>query len=346
MNSGFRGMTESALSAILTVTTPATPLLVSARKAHPGGLLFFGGLVVKYDKPPLSIDEQIALLISRGMAVPDTARASRYLSHLNYYRLRAYWMPFEEQTGNGEHHFRPGTTFDDALTLYVFDRKFRLLVLEAIERVEVSFRTQFAYVLAMKYGSHAYLDANLFEVSDMYEKCLASFQEELNRSRETFIGHYKNKYDDPAQPPIWAACEIISLGQLSKWFGNIKNRPDRKAIAEIYGLDEKVLGSFMHHITHVRNLAAHHSRLWNRRMTFTMALPRTPLAIVSWFNAREDRNIYNTLVMLAYMLNKMSPGTTWVQRLRQLIEETLLVNPLVMGFPENWRDFSLWSNRL
>lgn len=107
---------------------------------------FLWGLVVKYTKPPLSFENQIALLESRGMAIPDHDRALRYLSHINYYRLRAYWLPFETNTGTG-HSFRPGTTFDSALTLYVFDRKFCLLVLEAIERVEVSFRTHFAYEL-------------------------------------------------------------------------------------------------------------------------------------------------------------------------------------------------------
>ena len=112
-------------------------------------------------EPPLFFAKQITLLESRGMAIPDHARALRYLSHINYYRLRAYRLPFETNTGT-EHSFSPGTTFDSVLTLYVFDRKFRLLVLEAIERVEVSFRTHFSYEPAMKYGSHAFMAAKIF----------------------------------------------------------------------------------------------------------------------------------------------------------------------------------------
>ncbi|MBI5409958.1 MAG: Abi family protein [Nitrospirae bacterium] len=61
-------------------------------------------------------------------------------------------------------------------------------------------------------------------------------------------------------------------------------------------IDEAVLGSFMHHLTHVRNLVAHHSRLWNRRMTFTMSIPRHPAEMVGWFNRNADRKIYNTLI--------------------------------------------------
>jgi abortive infection bacteriophage resistance protein len=298
---------------------------------------------VKYDKPPLTIDQQIDLLLSRGLTIPDRDRAARFLTHINYYRLRAYWMPFEELSGDGNHKFRAGTKFNDALSLYIFDRKFRLLVLEAIERVEVSFRTRFAYILGIRYGSHAYLDVNLFKAPAMHAQCMDSFREEHSRSRETFIEHYKSKYDDPELPPIWAACEIMSFGQLSKWFQNIKFRQDRKEIADAFSIDQSVLGSFMHHLTHIRNLVAHHSRLWNRRLTFTMTIPNRPRYIADWFNPAENRKIYNTLVMLGYLLNLMSPGTTWARRVRQLIEENALVDPSAMGFPKDWRSLSLWK---
>lgn len=297
---------------------------------------------MKYEKPPLSIEEQIDLLISRGMVIQDRARAARYLTHINYYRLRAYWMPFETATVNDEHRFKPGTKFEDALTLYVFDRKFRILVLEGIERVEVSFRARFANEVALRYGSHAYLDRNNFKSAEMHQGCITSLQEELSRSRETFIEHYLTKYTEPALPPIWAICEIMSFGQLSKWFQNLKHRKDRKALADIYQINEAVLGSFMHHLTHVRNLVAHHSRLWNRRMTFTMSIPRRPAEVVGWYNTNAERKIYNTLVMLGYLLTLMSPGTTWPARVRQLLDENSLVNPEFMGFPSNWQELPLW----
>ncbi|KKK51834.1 hypothetical protein LCGC14_3110980, partial [marine sediment metagenome] len=110
-------------------------------------------------------------------------------------------------------------------------------MLEAIERVEVSFRTRFAYVLATKHDSHAYLNPDYFKSERKYQQCIANLREELNRSRETFIEHYRTKYDDPELPPIWAICEVMSFGQLSKWFQNLKHRADRKAIADIYKID-------------------------------------------------------------------------------------------------------------
>jgi abortive infection bacteriophage resistance protein len=297
---------------------------------------------VKYDKPPLSIEEQIDLLVSRGMIITDRVRAARYLTHINYYRLRAYWLPFEEFTPDN-HRFKPGSQFEQVLSLYVFDRKFRLLVLEAIERVEVSFRTRFAYILGNRHGSHAYLDVSLFKSAYVHEQCIASFREEFSRSRETFIEHYKTKYGDPELPPIWAACEIMSFGQLSKWFQNIGLRSDRQEIVSEFNIDESILRSFMHHLTNIRNLVAHHSRLWNRRLTVTLSIPYRPKEIVELLNPRKERNIYNTLVMLGYLLKTMSPSTTWPVRIRQLIEENPIANPADMGFPSNWQELSLWK---
>lgn len=301
---------------------------------------------MKFAKPPISFEAQVELLVSRGMSIPDPARACRYLAHINYYRLRAYWLPLEQSGGNAEHRFRPGTCFDDALALYLFDRKFRLLVIEAIERIEVSFRTQFAHVLAMRYGSHPHLNSDLFFHPEQYQRCLKSLSEEVCRSSETFIEHYRTRYLDPEIPPIWAACEVMSFGQLSRWFNNLKYRRDRQDIATIYQLDEKVLASLMHHLTHVRNLAAHHSRLWNRRLTFTMRQPQRPIKLRRDFNPAADRNIYNTQVMLGYLLKVSSPGTSWVNRLRQLLNEYPQASPAAMGFPGNWQTLPFWEGQL
>jgi len=299
---------------------------------------------MQYTKPPLFIDQQIDLLISRGMRIDNRDRATRYLNHINYYRFRAYWLPFEEKSDETEHQFKLGTTFDDALNLYLFDRKFRLLVMEAIERIEISFRTRFAHELSLKYGSHAYLDAEHFKQPQAHRQHMGTLKAEIKRSQETFIQHYIETYNDPELPPIWAICEVMSFGQLSQWFKNLKYRADRKAIASIYGIDEIILGSFMHHLTHVRNLSAHHSRLWNRRIVFTMSIPTLPVTLAKQFNPEEERNIYNTLVMLGYLLKLISPGTSWIDRMRKLVEEYVPDTTAAMGFPKSWRDLPLWRD--
>lgn len=301
---------------------------------------------MEFCKPPLKVSDQIELLKKRGMAIADEARATRVLQNINYYRLRAYWLPFEAPEAlrlvAGEHLFKQGTDFDRVVSAYVFDRKLRVLLLEAIERVEIALRTHWAQILAEGYGAHAYLDPNLFNKTHIYDACLSSLDEELDRSKETFVQHYKGKYTKPSRPPIWAICELLTLGQLSKWMGNIKRRQDRQAIAARLGLDEVVVCAFAHHLTHVRNLCAHHSRVWNRKLTFTMTLPKRPGALASQFNPVEDRRIYNTLVMLVWCIKIISPDTTWPSRVKTLLSTCTAVELKAMGAHADWETRAPW----
>lgn len=298
---------------------------------------------MKFVKPALPIADQITLLERRGMVIPDRQRAEHYLKHISYYRLRAYWLPFEQPAPvNGDHMFREGTSFDDALSLYVFDRRLRLLVMDAVERIEVSLRGTWAHHLAVKYGPHGYIDPAIYGPPEHYEKALAGLKDEIDRSRDTFIVHYKTKYDDPALPPVWMAAEVMSLGQLSKWLGNLNLRADRNAIAKPYGLDEKVLISLAHHLAHVRNICAHHGRLWNKQFTVTMAVPNSPGALKLAMNPASPRKLYNTLATISYLLGIIAPGTEWRKHLVDLLATCPLADPAAMGFPAGWEAMAAW----
>ncbi len=299
---------------------------------------------MEFTKPPLDIPAQIELLKNRGMFFADEARASRVLSHVNYYRLRAYWLPFEEvgndQSQQANHSFIAETDFDAVYSLYVFDRNLRVLLLEAIERVEIALRTHWAQVLAERYGAHAYLQKNIFYKEDIFDNCLSSLDEELSRSKETFVKHYKTKYTSPSRPPIWAVCELLTLGGLSKWIENINKRQDRQAIASRLNLDEVVVRAFAHHLTHVRNICAHHGRVWNRKFTLIMTLPNRPFLLSSQFNkdTLDERKVYNTLVMLCWCIRAINPQTTWPARVKTLLLTRSEHDLKAMGAIAGWQD--------
>lgn len=301
---------------------------------------------MKYAKPALTVDQQLEQLIRRGMVITDPDAARHHLLHINYYRLRAYWLPDEIPSATpGEHAFKPGTRFETILDLYSFDRKLRLLVMDAIERVEVSLRTRWAYVLSLRHGAHGYLAPALFRKQAEHEKCLRKLREELERSHETFVLHYRRTYTEPELPPFWGICEVLTFGQLSLWFQNLASGDDRAEIARPYGVDEQILKSFAHHLTYVRNVCAHHSRLWNREMTIGMKIPARPEWLGAAFNEIKPKRLYNTLVMLAYMLDIISPHSHWRTNLRDLLDQHPDVNLAVMGFPEDWRLSPLWEIR-
>jgi abortive infection bacteriophage resistance protein len=296
-----------------------------------------------YTKPALTIQQQIDQLRQRGMVIDDTAKVAHYLSQINYYRLTAYWLPYESDHAN--HNFHDGITFEQVLDLYIFDRELRLLVMDAIERIEVAIRAQLAFQLGHRYGSHPHLNAALFKSARKDWNYAAQLQQLCDtalRSKEIFIQHLLSKYSEPL-PPIWAVVEILTLGQLSKWYANIKSGADRNRVAHVYDCDEVNLTSFLHHLTTMRNLCVHHSRLWNRDFTFAFKLPRKrPKMLLSSFNFHKPRHIYNTLVMIKYLMDQIAPGHHWQQRLDATLEQHH-INTEHMGFPVDWKMRAIWK---
>lgn len=303
-----------------------------------------------FDKPPLSLDEQVALWQSRGLQVDDVPRAVRYLDNIGYYRLSAYCLPFEVPPDAGErrqHRFVPGTTFEQVLQLYIFDRKLRLLVIEAIERLEVAVRTRWAHAMSLRHGAHAHMDHACFKDPWQHTKDLAHLARELQSSKETFIAHYRETYTAPFLPPIWAVVETMSLGALSHWVQNTRDNTAKRSIAEGLGLPTvEVMEGVLHVLTPIRNACAHHSRLWNRRLPMKLPhIKRQARNLVPPDSPHHQANhLYNPLALLAVMLNTMNPGTTWAARLVSLLDTELPPDRLsAMGFPQDWRTRPVWQ---
>jgi abortive infection bacteriophage resistance protein len=295
---------------------------------------------MKFDKPPRSLAEQVALLRSRGLVIDDEQAAIHYLGHLNYYRLSGYWLPLE--SSRDPHRFKPGARFDDVMNLYVFDRELRLLMLDAIERSEVSLRTQWAYHFAHHGGSHAYLDRRYAASDRKHCAHAAQLAADVGRSQELFISHYRNTYTMPDMPPVWSACELLSLGQLSRWYELLRPIGLRAKISATYGLDQQVLESVLHHLTYVRNLCAHHSRVWNRELTVTVALPKSkPDRLAHGVNRASKRKLYNSLCIAQHLMGIVAPGNRWAQRLEGLIRDHR-IDVGDMGFPDDWCERSIW----
>lgn len=303
---------------------------------------FFSWGDLKYDKPSLTVEQQVELLKKRGMQFSDPQQAADFLFHHNYYRLRGFWIPLEDETAPG-HTFKKGTTFDHVVHLSEFDRKLRLLVFDAVERLEISFRTAWAYHFSLKHGPHAYLDKGFFKDIDKHKEHLKRLSKDVEKSTEIHIVHYKEKYRTPSKPPIWSVSELMSLGTLSKWFENLQPKIIKKEIAARYNLPEPVFESFLQHLTTIRNICAHHSKLWNRHIVVTMKLPRDVPELTSSLNPDNQTRLYNTLVMLAYLIEVVDPGNHWKQRLVDLIEE---YQPSLksIGFPEDYKKRKIWRN--
>lgn len=278
------------------------------------------------------------------MIIPDTGRASAALATITYYRLRAYWLPFEANPSDPAHLFRPGTNFDTVMKLYDFDRRLRLHLLDGIELIEVAARGNWAYRMAMRYGPHGYLQPSLYPDPHKFLPNLKDLQREVGRSRDLFIKHYKSKYTSPADPPVWMAAEIMSFGLLSRWQNALGARSDKKIIAKHSGLGDTVYMSFIHHLATVRNSCAHHSRVWNRRFAVSPALPTSQGDLLSSINPSAADAIYNTLTIMVFVIGRIAPSSAWARRTIKLIRSHPLGDAAAMGFPAGWSSLPVWNS--
>lgn len=295
---------------------------------------------MKFDKPALPPEQLVKQWQDRGLVVPDVAEAVHYVRFIGYYRLSGYALPLTLYHHNGTHQFKPGTTFNAILDLYRFDRELRLLVMDAIERVEVAFRACVSDTMSLKPGAgpHWYLDKRLFAREDACKEFATKVAQETGfdpdgknhktHGKEVFIHHYFQKYSDPKLPPSWMVAEILTITSWSKTFGFIKERADRKRISEHFGLNPEVLESWMHAICYVRNLCAHHSRLWNRVFTITPMVAKGHEA-----HLQVNNRFYAQAYVINTLLAKVAPQTSWWTRLHDLLAAHPCIEPTAMGFP-------------
>jgi len=284
------------------------------------------------------------------MLFDDSARVEHYLAHIGYYRLSAYWLPFEQPSerdnSSRNHYFRAGTHFEQVLALYIFDRKLRLLVMEALERIEVVVRTRWAGAMALRHGAHAHMNPALFHCPWQHVRDLARVVKDLDESSETFVLHYRKRYKDPFLPPIWAIVETMSFGTLSRWVKGTRDNEAKKEVAVALGMPTiDILEKVLHALTPVRNVCAHHGRLWNRR--FAMSLPhikRISERMVSHDAPNhQDHHLFNCLVVIDLMMKTINPSSSWTRRLADLLVTVGDDDLQAMGFPSDWKHRAPWK---
>ncbi len=300
--------------------------------------------MAQFTKVSLTLPQKIAHLRAAGMVIPDVQLAEHWLRHVSYYRLSAYWLPFENPKGQNGPRFQAGANFNTIIDLYEFDRRLRLLVLDAIERIEVAIRGGWAYALAHQGGPHGYLSASLYADRKQFHDNFSRLARDVGSSPETYIDHYRRTYDDPAMPPVWMVAEMMSFGQLSRWLSSLRSRPLRNQIAAPLGVSEKVLVPIIKHLSTVRNTCAHHGRLWNRGFLIRPSLPHKPANLAATLESPGPGPalIYNTLVLIIFLLRQVDPGSPWKDELKALLIAHPTGSLPAMGFPQGWAQRPLW----
>ena len=303
-------------------------------------------------KPYFTIPQLIEKLKKDGLVITDEAELASRLRYCGYYRLSGYWYMFRQILPKSKHdsrehvaerssEFIPGINFDQVWSLYCFDQKLRLLVLDAIGHIEVAIRSEIVNALG-KYDPVAYNNLTLLneEFADVnnnnplsYTNWNKKFLEKLSqakKAKDRSIAHYNKKYKD--QLPIWVAVEIWDFGMLSNFFKGMRNK-EKEIIANNFGIQSyDVLASWLRAINVVRNIAAHNSRLWNRTLSISPTL--LPMGSIAYFDPllkdnKINNKLYFVLCILAYFVRQITPASQWPSQMRNLIQTF----PEIQGFP-------------
>lgn len=313
-----------------------------------------------YNKPYLTIVKQLNLLESRGMLVEDKEKASQYLKTISYYRLSGYWFPFRQRDVNNPtivlDDFIDGVEFQQVVNLYVFDRKLRLLFLDAIERIEVAMRVEIALLLGQRH-SRAHCEARFLDKrfttrithngKTRHQNWLEKLDGNTKRSKEHFIKNYKSKYH--SELPIWISIELWDFGLMSYFLNGMKDKDKSKIATRLSLPRHDLLTSWIRAINFARNVCAHHARLWNISPADQPKLPKIgevgELRHLITDKEAQTR-IYAHAAIIQYLLKRINPGSMWSKRLAELLNElpgVTGVSEKNMGFPNDWQKLDLWN---
>lgn len=321
-------------------------------------------------KPFLPIADQIARLQGRGMAIEDLADARHRLESVGYYRLSGYWFPFRQRDGADPSQvldqFVAATTFAEVAALYEFDRRLRAHLQVALERVEVAMRSQIGHRLGAL-DPLAHQDPQWFRPSFRHSAWLSTANRRITRAtgRDQFVDHHIANYG--GQLPIWVLTDILDFADISILFEGMRSA-DQQALTAWFQItpppprpgqsksshtrelrrlrQSPALANWLLQLSMVRNICAHHGRIWNRQLP---PVGTTRLRGMPEFTGlpEQSERLFGAICILGFLLKTAAPASTWRAQTKELLADGLAALPsrshLEVGLPPGWEALPIWA---
>lgn len=271
-------------------------------------------------KRATTISEQIELLKSRGMAIPDEHKAEEILMDIGFYRLGFYAFPFEKDfpcLENRSHKYKLGTSFTDVVDLYYFDYDLRKILTYYLNRIEVNLRTYITYTVSNHYKESPtwFVDSNI-----MSYKYIEDFEEKVYKTiRENpIIKRHHNKYIRDKFAPAWKTIEFMTLGNICSLFHNLKDKDLQTDIAKHYKCGRGVFLNYIETIRVIRNYCAHGNCIYHIQLP--KAIKSTPHVPIS---GSSRHNIRGIVSVVAYILGTVSENrrTDLIKEIKELTQK-------------------------
>lgn len=281
-------------------------------------------------KPHLSIENQVELLIDRGLIISDIDSARRFLSTNNYYRFTGYLHDFKIP---GSNNYAPGLTFEYVRTLYEFDKKLTRILMYALEDIEETLKTRVSYNITTIHADNPliYLSPDIYKAHNPYMRFLDHFNDAVRKNAGLpFVKHHQKKYG--GRIPFWVAVELLTMGNIHSMYDNFQTYY-QKQIAKDYGTSVKILSSWIENLTYTRNHLAHYMRIYNFKFG------RTPMQCDNHHTYKvSSQMIFDQILVMSFMYSDPSEWDSYVlselSRLFETYKDSIQLSCL--GFPDNW----------
>lgn len=322
-------------------------------RLHPGDLQSGHFLYIMSNQKPRSIDEHICLLRQRGMIFPDVNYAKECFGRISYFRLKYYWNEFLDEESDED--FVEGASFTEVMGRYNFDHNLRLTLFDAIEIIEVALRAKIISHMSHAAGNGLwYLDSTLFENKEYHKDFVFDLKYEFGRSTEPFAKEYIANHPDWDEdsfdgdnPDAWMIIEVATFGALSKMYKNLKSQlPQRSAIANDFGIySSREFSGWLEAISLMRNIIAHHSRLWNRTLGKKAVDPKGHRD--KWLNTPltegQKNRPYGVISAILYLCNAVCSDNGIKARILELIHSNRGIPVQKLGFVGKWEENPIWK---
>ena len=277
-------------------------------------------------KQPTTFAEQVELLKSRGIIITNNAIAENFLHHVNYYTLSGYLHAFKD----GE-IFQPNITIEKIIAIYQCDKRFKNIILYALDEIEQNIKTKIAYILAHSIGALGYLDSKNFSDIEQFENFREKFIFAVNRNSSVpFVKHHIQKYD--SNLPIWVAINLFTLGMTEHFYENLQPCY-KKSIAKEFDLSVAIFYNWLHCISYLRNMVAHYMRLYNFRIR---NIPKKDKKDVEF--PHPTHFVFDIIFIMKYLYPVAEEWQNFiVSTIKQIFEQYKDdIRIKSYGFPNNW----------
>ncbi len=304
-------------------------------------------------KPHKSYAELVNLLESRGMIISDKNRAKRKLSQIGYYRLSGFWYTCREFQNDligdivRKDSFQKDIDFNDIIQLYLFDKKLRLLMIDAIERIEIYIRSIIAHEIGsydpLAYKSDSYINPKKLRdwtdrnnnTRNLWAEWSRNHLDKIKKSREECIVHHRSRNKDI---PFWVVIEAWDFGTMSKYYENLKSKYQHRICKRLDIPKACILRQWLHEINTLRNRCAHHTRIWNRSFRNTLPIINNQYFNTLNLHGNALKRMYGMVCILWFLVEKIGHKSNWLNSIKELIESKPSINSCpntAMGFPNN-----------